>query len=224
MLYSFCVSNACRRATNYRGSALARPEKESQPAHCKVNLKVFPSHFRLPSSPTISKSSYSLLTILQMSQSMSSETTLRGSCRCASTRYTVTAAPLARKDCHCTTCRKLSGSAYMPMICVDNTALTFSGAPLTKLTSDLAVRVFCGGCHTQMGMRYFCGQGWTAIPAGTVDQGEVPASDGHIFVGEKAAWYELPEDGLERCEGFSPTFQKTLDSWEATGKPKDLAW
>ena len=75
-----------------------------------------------------------------------------------------------------------------------------------------------------MGMRYFCGQGWTAIPAGTVDQGEVPASDGHIFVGEKAAWYELPEDGLERCEGFSPTFQKTLDSWEATGKPKDLAW
>ncbi len=154
---------------------------------------------------------------------MPSDTTLRGSCSCGATGYTVTTAPLGLKDCHCKTCRKLSGSPSVPMMGVDRMALTFSGPPLTKLTSDLAIREFCGGCHSQMGLTYFCAPEWTAIPAGTVDQGEVPASKGHIFLGEKAAWYELPDDGLERCEGYSSFFQKKLDSWEAMGKPKALA-
>ena len=43
------------------------------------------------------------------------------------------------------------------------------------------------------------------IPAGTIDPGsdggDIPRPDCHIFLGEKAGWFEVPGDGLERFEG-----------------------
>lgn len=42
------------------------------------------------------------------------------------------------------------------------------------------------------------------IPAGTIDPGsdgeEIPRPDCHIFLEEKAGWFEVPGDGLERFE------------------------
>lgn len=42
------------------------------------------------------------------------------------------------------------------------------------------------------------------IVAGTFDdESVVPPPSAHIFLEEKAPWYELPEDGAERWQGWS---------------------
>jgi hypothetical protein len=57
-----------------------------------------------------------------------------------------------------------------------------------------------------------------AIPAGTIDeasvQGELPKTDHHIFLEEKAGWYDLPDDGTGRYAKFRPAFQEGLDAVE----------
>lgn len=53
-------------------------------------------------------------------------------------------------------------------------------------------------------MAYDSMPGLVGVPAGTIDLGSeegVPRPDCHIFLGEKAGWFEVPEDGLERFEG-----------------------
>lgn len=40
------------------------------------------------------------------------------------------------------------------------------------------------------------------VAAGTLDdvKGRIPSPSAHIFLAEKASWYELPDDGAERWE------------------------
>ncbi len=42
----------------------------------------------------------------------------------------------------------------------------------------------------------------------------LPKPGGHIFTMSKAGWYEIPDDGLPRWEGFSPEMKRKLDEWE----------
>lgn len=42
------------------------------------------------------------------------------------------------------------------------------------------------------------------IAAGTLDDdamGQVPSPEAHIFLKEKAPWFEVPDDGAERFQG-----------------------
>jgi len=67
-------------------------------------------------------------------------------------------------------------------------------------------------------MQYNCETEVIEITAGSIDEGSVkgalPAAGRHIFLGEKAGWYVLPDDGLERYEGFPEGFQRKLDEWK----------
>lgn len=50
----------------------------------------------------------------------------------------------------------------------------------------------------------------------TIDESEealAPPTE-HIFVGSKASWYTIPDDGAERYDRFDPPFQKELDRWK----------
>jgi hypothetical protein len=54
------------------------------------------------------------------------------------------------------------------------------------------------------------------LAAGTIDEksvkGQLPKTDHHIFLDEKAGWYDLPDDGLGRFARHRPTFQRDLDA------------
>lgn len=54
-----------------------------------------------------------------------------------------------------------------------------------------------------------------SIAAGTIDEGtvkgELPKTDHHIFLEEKAGWYDLPDDETGRYKKFRPAFQEGLD-------------
>ncbi len=58
------------------------------------------------------------------------------------------------------------------------------------------------------------------IPASSIDETSVKGvllkPDHHIFVaeGEKASWYDLPEDHLPKSSRFTTGFQKKIDAWK----------
>ena len=46
-----------------------------------------------------------------------------------------------------------------------------------------------------------------AVAAGTLDDNDaklqMPQPAAHIFLREKVSWFEVPDDGAKRCEGWT---------------------
>ena len=52
-------------------------------------------------------------------------------------------------------------------------------------------------------------------------EGSVPKPKEHIFLVDRAVWWDLPEnDGLERHSEFNEPFQARLRAWRAEGCPR----
>lgn len=88
----------------------------------------------------------------------------------------------------------------------------------------IAIRGSCGSCGTPLFMRYHCRPDGTSVVMGIVDDasvvGDMPHAKEHIFLQEKAAWWNVPgDDGLARHEAFNETFQIRLKEWAAKGYP-----
>lgn len=67
-------------------------------------------------------------------------------------------------------------------------------------------------------MQYDCYKGTRIhLAAGTLVEGTIPEGLGraHIWVGDKAGWYEMPQDGVRRWEGFDDEFKEVLRGFEA---------
>jgi hypothetical protein len=67
-----------------------------------------------------------------------------------------------------------------------------------------------------MTMQYYMKPERLSIAAGTLERNTAPLPQPaeHIFLTEKASWFKLPEDGLDRFEEFNPPFQNELEKWK----------
>jgi len=76
---------------------------------------------------------------------------IKGSCLCGEVKYESSAEPLMIAACHCTHCRKQSGSAFSVNIGVPADSVTITGDSL-KTYDDMGasgksvLRKFCGNC------------------------------------------------------------------------------
>lgn len=151
-----------------------------------------------------------------------------GRCHCGAVRFASTSPPQNLTYCYCITCRRLSGSPFMAWADIPFSAFKLdtqssdpSNCALRPLSSDLAVRSVCKKCGSSITMKYFCDEN-IGVAAGTIEEGSFAKRRGdgvekvteHIFMGEKAGWYEVPEDGVKRWEGFSEGFEKKLRAWK----------
>ena len=72
---------------------------------------------------------------------------------CKTTLVTTTS---HKYNCNCSICRRLSGAFNMPFAAFPREYVEFVGdKQLRRIrTSDVAERLFCGGCGAQVGMDY----------------------------------------------------------------------
>ena len=63
-------------------------------------------------------------------------------------------------------------------------------------------------------MQYHCETDRIGIIAGTIDEsvGSLKLVK-HIFLKEKASWFDVPDDGTEKYDGFDPTSEEMLRKW-----------
>lgn len=135
---------------------------------------------------------------------------LTGSCACGVTTWISTSNPTLANNCHCDTCRKISGSPYIAFLHLPTSDVTFKpplSSPQVKTytASPHAERTFCVECGSTLTFKYHLMPEIIGVAIGTVDEKKSTASlkgigGKHIWVSRKPEWYTIPEDGLERQE------------------------
>ncbi|KAI0168939.1 Mss4-like protein [Hypoxylon sp. FL1284] len=168
---------------------------------------------------------------------------LRGSCLCGTVHVESRMLPEAITACHCVECRKASSNPFLTFGLFHNDYVQWAVATPSggrrqlhgdladgiRLTyySDVAVRGWCARCGTPLFMKYHCRPDGTSITLGMVDDqhtvGTMPPLKEHIFLAEKAAWWNMPpHDGAARHAGFNEPFSRRLQDWKARGRPQRL--
>ena len=128
---------------------------------------------------------------------MSSEP-VKGSCLCGSVRFEARPPYSAFRYCHCSRCRKASGSAHAANIVVPQGQFTWLAGESLINRYDLpgAQRFavwFCTHCGSRVPHRIKTREDYL-VPAGLLD-GDPPIRPEHnIFWGSKAGWYVEPRE------------------------------
>ena len=131
-----------------------------------------------------------------------SRKTTTGGCLCGAVRYEVRGLLRDVVNCHCSMCQRLHGGfgPHSKARKADITITNDAGLAWYK-TSEVARRGFCRVCGSSLFWEPF-DQEATGILAGSLDGPTGLKTIGHIFVGEKADYYEI-SDGLPQFEGSS---------------------
>ena len=115
-----------------------------------------------------------------------------GSCFCGTVKYEVRGELGRAYYCHCSRCRKISGSAFSSNAVVNSGdfVVTQGEDSLKATTSDTGIsRVFCANCGSSILVRL-----------GTLD---TPAEHGpqmHIYAASNANWYSICDDLPQHAE------------------------
>lgn len=112
-----------------------------------------------------------------------------GSCLCGEVRFTISGAFDRFYLCHCSHCRKDTGSAHAANLFSATAELTWlSGlASITTYTlpNTRHARSFCTVCGSALPL---AGNGGIVVPAGSLDTDMTQLPDGHVFAGSRASW------------------------------------
>ena len=127
-----------------------------------------------------------------------------GSCLCGGVRFEVTEPFIRASHCHCSRCRKHSGTFGETQARVPRSGFRLiAGAELLRVyrpAEDAAAKVFCSVCGSSV-----FGGNWpdgdeVSVRLGSVDEDPGIRPQFHTFVGSRAPWERLPDDGLPRFE------------------------
>lgn len=129
---------------------------------------------------------------------------LTGGCYCGTVRYSVDDAFQYAVNCHCSNCRRVTGSAFKPFagIAAEHLALTDGTDRVLVYGDEAAHDVHCGVCGSFLYSMLDHGRRAHVAMGTLIDAPSIKPS-AHIFVGSKAPWYEIT-DTLPQFEGHAP--------------------
>jgi hypothetical protein len=127
---------------------------------------------------------------------------LKGSCLCGGIKYEIDGELGAVTNCHCSLCRKTSGSAFASGTTIPAKSFRIaSGQELLKEweSSPGYHRVFCGRCGSPILKRKDNDPEHLHFRPGTLDSDPGVKMSKHTHVRSKAPWVEI-NDGLPQSE------------------------
>ncbi|HZC29797.1 MAG TPA: GFA family protein [Gaiellaceae bacterium] len=135
-------------------------------------------------------------------------TALTGSCLCGGVRFEVTEPFRRVTQCHCASCKKLSGGPGTVNGQTGSAAIrVLSGADLlqTYRPDEGTAKTFCRNCGSNL-----FGGGWPQSELASVRLSALDAPlerkpELHIFTRSVAPWETLPEDGAPRYDVRPPS-------------------
>ena len=120
----------------------------------------------------------------------------QGSCLCGAVKYQINQELGPIGFCHCVSCRKVNGSAFLAAAPVDTANLTVEGREAIKEyeSSPGVFRVFCGNCASPLWSRRTAHPEFVRLRLGTLDTPVTGKVEAHIFVKDKVSWFEIGDD------------------------------
>jgi hypothetical protein len=131
---------------------------------------------------------------------------IHGSCLCGAVRFEFTKPAGPFELCHCTRCRKVTGSAFFSglYVRIDDFRLVQGKEMITTYEAPIlreppAYRAsFCSRCGSPVPnprpQRTGSRPGLLEIPAGLLDDDPGMKPDKHIFVEVKSPWFEITDN------------------------------
>jgi hypothetical protein len=133
--------------------------------------------------------------------------TFEGGCACGSTRYRLNREPMFVHCCHCTSCQRETGSAFVLNALIESDQVeTLKGSPrpiLTPSESGRGQQIWrCPECLVALWSNY----GGTKdvlrfVRIGTLDEPRAIEPDIHIYTRSKLPWVALPQ-GARAVEAY----------------------
>ena len=129
--------------------------------------------------------------------------TLAGQCYCGAIRYFVADEFLYAANCHCSNCRRATGSAFKPFAGIERDELTITSGAENLLTygDDQAHDAHCKLCGSLLYSVVRDGA-FVHVAMGTLVDDPTIRPTHHIFVGSKAPWFRIADD-LPQYEGHA---------------------
>ena len=132
---------------------------------------------------------------------------LTGSCLCGGVRFEITRPFRRASHCHCSRCRKHSGTFGLTQGRVSRDGFRLlAGEELIRVyrPSGGMAKAFCSVCGSSL-----FGGTWPEGPEVSIRLGALDADPGirpqyHSHTASAAPWDRIPDDGLPRYEGAAP--------------------
>jgi hypothetical protein len=128
-----------------------------------------------------------------------------GGCLCGAIRYRASDDPLRVVHCHCGTCRRASGAAFMTFVhfARDGFAWT-AGRPKRYRTTPAAERGFCAVCGSTLSMHETVLPDRVQVSLGSLDRPDLVRVDDHVWTSSQLPWLKVDDD--------RPRFAKISDA------------
>lgn len=144
------------------------------------------------------------------------ETELEGGCACGAVRYRMSGPPLIVHCCHCTWCRRETGSAFAVNACIEADRVTLlKGGPELVPTPSESGRgqkiARCPACRVAVWSHYAgAGDAVAFVRVGTLDAAGRVVPDIHIYTASKLPWVVLAEGARA-----VPEYYRRSEVWPA---------
>ena len=133
--------------------------------------------------------------------------TMTGSCLCGGVRFEVDEPFRTVSQCHCASCKKLSGGAGTVSGQAPSAAIRIvSGSELVRTYQppEGSAKTFCANCGSNL-----FGGGWpeselASVRLSALDTPPDRKPERHLFMRSVAPWESVPEDGAPRFDTRPP--------------------
>lgn len=120
---------------------------------------------------------------------------LTGSCYCGAATYAVSDEFLYSAYCHCSNCRRTTGSAFKPFAGIERSKLVSTcNSDTLHIVGDIDGNdTHCATCGSLLYSIVRDGE-YVHVAMGTLVDAPSIRPSHHIFVGSKAPWYQITDD------------------------------
>ena len=123
---------------------------------------------------------------------------IKGGCLCGAVKYEILANPVGAGNCHCRTCQKSVGTAYMAILFVPYDALRITGTykeyATTSDRGNTMNRAFCPECGTALFGRNSATDKIRPVNAATLDDPSIYQPHMDFWVSDAQPWDTMNPD------------------------------
>ncbi len=124
-----------------------------------------------------------------------------GSCLCGQVSVEIRGPLRNSRFCHCTNCRKFSGTAYAAwgVVSSEHLQIVHGAANVARFDSGGGLRVFCRSCGAPLWYEPAHLPAFRGVALGAIHEGEVPAPEMRVWTRSRVPWVSL-HAGLPQYE------------------------
>ena len=118
--------------------------------------------------------------------------TIDGGCLCGAVRYQASGGAYGITHCHCRTCRRASGAAFVTWAGFDSEKFKFTkGQPASYASSRDVLRTFCSRCGSALTYQRADTPGSIDVTLGSMDDPERLQPEDHTWTESQISWIML---------------------------------